>query len=60
MTRGLGNNPDGSFTFLDILSVLSFMIGLANYEENMTQSDKQKKSKTAPNSPALDREYAKT
>ena len=38
---GVGNNPDGSFTFLDILSVLSFAIGLANYEENLTQSDKQ-------------------
>lgn len=25
---------------MDALSVLSFMIGLANYQENLTQSDK--------------------
>ena len=26
--------------FLDALSMASFLIGLANYEENLTQSDK--------------------
>ena len=26
--------------FLDALSVVSFLIGVANYEENLTQSDK--------------------
>lgn len=27
--------------FLDILNILSFVIGLMNYNENLTQSDKQ-------------------
>ena len=26
--------------FLDALSIVSFLIGVANYEENLTQSDK--------------------
>lgn len=26
--------------FLDVLSILSFAIGIANYEENLSQSDK--------------------
>ena len=30
------NNQD----FLDAIAVVSFIIGLANYEENLTQSDK--------------------
>lgn len=37
----IGSGDNGEFTFLDILAVLSFAIGVANYEENMTQSDKQ-------------------
>lgn len=37
----LGSGDSGEFTLLDILSVVSFIIGVANYEENMTQSDKQ-------------------
>ena len=27
--------------FLDLISVMSFLIGVANYDENLTQSDKQ-------------------
>ena len=27
--------------FLDILNILSFVIGLMNYNENLTQNDKQ-------------------
>lgn len=27
--------------FIDLLSIMSFVIGLMNYEENLTQSDKQ-------------------
>lgn len=27
--------------FIDALAILSFVIGLANYQENLTQSDKQ-------------------
>ena len=30
------NNDD----FMDALAVVSFLIGLANYQENLTQSDK--------------------
>ena len=27
--------------FLDLISVMSFLIGVANYDENLTQGDKQ-------------------
>ena len=37
----MGSGDSGEFTFLDMLAILSFAIGVANYEENMTQSDKQ-------------------
>ena len=39
--NGLGSGENGQFTFLDILAIISFLIGVANYEENLTQSDKQ-------------------
>lgn len=39
--RGLGSGPNGEFTFLDTLGILSFLIGTMNLEENMTQGDKQ-------------------
>lgn len=29
---------EGQYSFLDILSILSFAIGLANYEENIDQT----------------------
>ena len=32
---------DNQFEFLDVLNVLSFVIGLINLQENLTQSDKQ-------------------
>ena len=38
---GLGSGDYGEFTFLDIISLISFFIGLANLEENLTQGDKQ-------------------
>ena len=31
----------GQLDFIDILSIASFVIGLMNLEENLTQSDKQ-------------------
>lgn len=34
-------NNNQQFTFLDMLNVLSFIIGLLNLEENLTQTDKQ-------------------
>ena len=39
MISGSGNN--GQFTFLDSITLISFIIGIMNYEENLTQSDKQ-------------------
>ena len=32
---------NGQLDFLDILTVMSFVIGLINLDENVTQSDKQ-------------------
>lgn len=39
--RGLGSGENGEFTFLDILAILSFIIGAMNLDENLTQGDKQ-------------------
>lgn len=38
---GLGSGENGQFTFLDTISFISFMVGLMNLEENLTQGDKQ-------------------
>lgn len=35
------NSEDRQLTWLDLLNVLSFLIGLENLEANLTQSDKQ-------------------
>ena len=35
------NSENRQLTWLDLLNVLSFLIGLENLEENLTQSDKQ-------------------
>lgn len=32
---------NGQLDFLDILGVMSFVLGLMNYDENLTQNDKQ-------------------
>ena len=40
MTAGLGSGDRGEFTFLDIIALLSFCIGVINLDENLTQSDK--------------------
>lgn len=37
----MGSGQNGQWTFIDILSILSFMIGLMNLDENVTQGDKQ-------------------
>lgn len=37
----LGSGDNGEFTFLDVISIASFLIGVMNLEENMTQGDKQ-------------------
>lgn len=38
---GLGSGENGQFTFLDSIALISFVVGIMNYEENLTQSDKQ-------------------
>lgn len=40
MSGGLGSGDRGEFTFLDIISLMSFCIGVINLDENLTQSDK--------------------
>ena len=37
---GSGNN--GEWTFMDILSIMSFMIGVKNLDLNVTQEDAQR------------------
>lgn len=41
--RGLGSGTDGEWTFLDVVSLISFVVGLQNLELNITQEslDKQ-------------------
>ena len=39
--KGLGSGENGEFTFLDMLNILSFLIGTMNLNENLTQGDKQ-------------------
>lgn len=41
MFKGLGSGDNGEFTFLDILAVVSFLIGFQNLNLNLTQEDKQ-------------------
>jgi hypothetical protein len=37
----MNSNNNNQFELLDILNVLSFVIGVLNYQENLTQGDKQ-------------------
>lgn len=39
--NGLGSGDNGQFTFLDTIGLISFLVGLLNLEENLTQGDKQ-------------------
>lgn len=39
--KNLGSGANGEFTFIDILGILSFIIGMMNLDENLTQGDKQ-------------------
>lgn len=41
MMNNYGSGVNGQWTFLDMLSLCSFMISLINLNENFTQSDKQ-------------------
>lgn len=39
--KGLGSGDNGEFTFLDLLAIVSFFVGVSNYDMNLTQDDKQ-------------------
>ena len=39
--KGLGSGVNGEFTFIDLLAIFSFWIGVENYNMNLTQEDKQ-------------------
>ena len=39
MTRGLGSGDNGEWTFLDVLTLISFIVGLQNLDMNITQED---------------------
>lgn len=43
---GIGSGENGQFTFLDTVNLISFMIGMMNLNENLTQGDKQDLLKT--------------
>jgi hypothetical protein len=36
----LGSGLQGEFTFMDLLGILSFLVGIQNLNENLTQNDK--------------------
>lgn len=36
----IGNGLQGELTFTDLLGVLSFLVGIQNLNENLTQNDK--------------------
>lgn len=36
---GLGSGSNGEFTFIDILAIISFCVGLENLELNIAQED---------------------
>lgn len=38
---GLGSGNNGEWTFLDIISIVSFLVGVQNLEMNITQEDMQ-------------------
>ena len=38
---GIGSGENGQLTFLDTVAFISFIVGILNFEENLTQSDKQ-------------------
>lgn len=40
MTGKIGSGDNGEITYLDLVSLMSFFIGVINLNENLTQSDK--------------------
>ena len=43
--KGLGSGDNGEFTFLDTLSIISFLIAIENLGLNISQEDIQKQTK---------------
>ena len=41
---GLGSGTSGEWTFLDLVGLISFFIGLENLDMNITQSDLQEET----------------
>ena len=41
MMKGLGSGDNGEWTFLDLIGLLSFFIGVQNLDLNVTQEDAQ-------------------
>ena len=39
--KGLGSGDNGEFTFLDTISLISFIVGIQNLDMNITQEDMQ-------------------
>lgn len=42
--KGLGSGDNGEFTFLDVVGLISFCIGLQNLGINLTQDDLSKEA----------------
>ena len=47
--NGLGNGEFGQFTFLDIVSLMSFFLSVMNLNENLSQNDKQELAENLSN-----------
>ena len=43
--NGIGSGDNGELTFMDIVGLLSFLIGLQNLDINVTQTDLQNETK---------------
>ena len=42
--KGLGSGNNGELTFLDAITIVSFLIGLENLEMNISQTDLQEET----------------
>ena len=40
MIRNSGSGSNGEYTFLDVLSIVSFMLNVVNLDQNLSQNDK--------------------
>lgn len=41
----MGSGENGKFTFLDMIAIISFLVGLENLDMNITQEDMDEESK---------------